>query len=365
MLLRIILGMLMVFTAGFAHAVTDDQFTETKNIRKALAADQNTSVEITNKYGNVEVENWDKDSVVIAIEVKASAKKLDVAWEMVESTNFNIGGNRSYVFAETTFGSNGSFIKKGFQDLNYQLNGNRELQVNYKVFIPEGCRLVVNNKFGNILLPNLTGAVRIDLAHGDLRAPSIAESRNLTVKYGKVNIRELMKGRVQVEYAELYLDLAGEIEVSGRASEIHIEEAEKLTLSSQADKLYLGRIGSLDGRCRLSTVKVDELKENLNLNTNYGSLTVDRIGPDCRNVFLSGNFTDFMLAFDPFLPFAFEVQLDAARQDFLFPASDFEVVEKDDWSDVRTWKGFRMEKENSTSVFVKSKNRSINFMLAD
>jgi hypothetical protein len=50
------------------------QFTETKQIQKQFKVAPETRIEISNKYGKVELNTWDKDSVVIEVKIRVEIK---------------------------------------------------------------------------------------------------------------------------------------------------------------------------------------------------------------------------------------------------------------------------------------------------
>ena len=63
-----------VFVCWLLPNLVHAQFTETKEITKHFKISPETIIEITNKYGKIDIKNWDKDSVVFEIKITKTNK---------------------------------------------------------------------------------------------------------------------------------------------------------------------------------------------------------------------------------------------------------------------------------------------------
>ena len=72
--IRIVLAIFLLVVA--IPMVAGAQFTETKTINRRFRISPETRVEITNKYGEIKINTWNKDSVIIDIKVRVEDKKL-------------------------------------------------------------------------------------------------------------------------------------------------------------------------------------------------------------------------------------------------------------------------------------------------
>ena len=110
------------------------------------------------------------DCVLVNVVITASAEKYQYLDDMIENTDVHFFSGDGFVSAETTYGSTSRILKN---EILTALSSKRKLRIDYRIYIPKGADLFVDNKFGNINLPDITGELNIKLAHGDLRAKNI------------------------------------------------------------------------------------------------------------------------------------------------------------------------------------------------
>ena len=90
------------------------QFTETKQVNKRFKLTPETQVEITNKYGKIKINTWEKDSIIFDIKIRVEDKKLSRLEKLVSEVDFDFVNSEHYVTARTQVGENRSSLKKKF-----------------------------------------------------------------------------------------------------------------------------------------------------------------------------------------------------------------------------------------------------------
>lgn len=92
------------------------QFTETKQINKRFKLTKETQVEITNKYGKIKINTWEKDSIIFDIKIRVEDKKLSRLEKLVSEVDFDFVNSEHYVTARTQVGENRSSLEKEVLD---------------------------------------------------------------------------------------------------------------------------------------------------------------------------------------------------------------------------------------------------------
>jgi len=69
---KILGGLIILLIPMFVAA----QFTETKHISKRFKISPESRIEISNKYGKIKINTWEKDSVIFDIKIKVEDKKV-------------------------------------------------------------------------------------------------------------------------------------------------------------------------------------------------------------------------------------------------------------------------------------------------
>ncbi len=298
----------------------DETVKKTRQIKRSFAATSNTSVELVNKYGNIHINTWEKDSIRLEIDVTAIGKKANDVDGLMEFVEFDIMGSSSYVIAKSIFGKKVSPITKNFVQMKSAFKKNFKLEVEYTLYMPQGCDISLKNKFGDIYLPDVTGDLDVDLSHGDLRAKEVGKVKLLKVQYGKVNIDKIAQGNLQLGFAELDVESTGELLIKSRSSEYHIASATMLNLESKHDKFYIESVERVVGEVVFSDLNIKKLKYILDVTTKYGDVNVSNINSSFSNISLTGSFTDYSLLFDKGTNFDFDVTMDAGKS-FSYPSS--------------------------------------------
>lgn len=290
-----LLGLLLMFLA--TNAVYAGFFEEKKEIRCAYKVEASPSVELNNQYGEVQIVSWDKDSVKVEATITATSDRLDDITKLLNRVEVICRGTKSTVVISTEWAEGVSIFKKGSMDLKNILKSDKKLKVDYKVYLPIDSRLSITNRFGDIYLPNYEGPLRVELSHGDLRARDIKDGRSISVRYGKMLIKNLDQGLLKLEYGSLILDRANILTVESKSSTIEILEANRLAIKSRSDEFRLDQVKSLRGQSTYTNILVKELKELISLVTSYGDLRIRSVANDFKNVQLTGHSTDYDLEF--------------------------------------------------------------------
>jgi len=294
--------LLLVLVLQTPFLIASDTFSsdKTKRIVKTFELNENTYVEIDNKYGDIEVEIWDKDSIKFEIEIIAHSDDEEELDEMLDVIEIDLKASSSFIVVQTNWSNDIGIFKKGFLKINQEVSNNVRYKVNYHIKLPAGIDLDITNSFGNIFLSDYIGKLEVDLAYGDLRAHNISNLKQLKVKSGKVKVKELSKGRVILNSVKPFdIEKASELTIESSSSDIRIEEIEKLSIKSNHDDISIDNVKELSGNLSMSDLIIEELGEKINTISKYGTITIKNISSLKDNTYLEGTKTDFKLKFNP------------------------------------------------------------------
>jgi hypothetical protein len=302
-----------------------DMVEQTKTIIKSFPAHATTSVEVVNKYGSVRVNTWKKDSVRIEIRIVAKARRIQDADNLIASTEFNLGGSTSFITAQTLMGRSTPRLKQGWNEVKKGL-GMQKTTVDYTIYMPATNKLSISNKFGDVYLPIFEGDLRVNVSHGDFRAKAIKSGKKIELKYGTIDIEHFMEGNIHIASGDLIMDEIEEANIYSSSSELHLEKVIDVRLESKYDKVFIEEVEKLGGESKFSHFKVTKLTGKLDMTTRYGSYTIKKVEEGFRRINLTGEFTDYNLAFDEMTKSGFDVQLDFGN-DFTYPLNGIEVIQ--------------------------------------
>ncbi|HKJ40885.1 MAG TPA: hypothetical protein VKA27_02280 [Sunxiuqinia sp.] len=302
---RLLLWVLLIISgAESAHA----QYTESRELHKRYAVKPGTSIEITNKYGNIEMNTWDKDSVVIDVMMKVEEKKQSRLDKTLDNIDFDFTNGPTYLIARTIVDKNRSQLESEFlkfKETLLQTDGS--VQIDYKVWLPSTNPLKIENKFGNIYLEDYNGTADISLSNGKLKAHDLNERATINLSFADASINEMTSGRISADYSDIYIRESGDLRITSKSSEIELTNAKSLTLDSRRDKFRLRKIDAIEADASFSSFRMNELTDKATLRLAYGDLEIEKVPVDFSNIYIESKNTDISLYFNPENQFNFEL----------------------------------------------------------
>ncbi len=310
---HIVLFLFTVLTPIFIWA----QFTETREISKRFKVDKDTRIEITNKYGKIELNTWDKDSAVFNISIRVEDKKLSKLEKSINDIDFDITDSQHFLIVRTKIGDNQSQLEKEFQKLKETLwQSDGKMEINYTVWLPKNNILKVENKFGDIFIGDYLGEVEINLSNGNLKSHDFRGKTNLTLSFVDATINEIESGRLNCNYSELYIKKAGNLRLTSKSSEFEMNEIIQLDTDSRRDKFRIRNAEMVEARGSFTNFRISELTDRITLRAEYGDIEIDNIATDFNNIYIESKSADIDLYFNQDSKFGFEITHTKATTNF-------------------------------------------------
>jgi len=287
----------LLWSACHTHATAED-YERTKSFARAFRASENTTVQVVNKYGNVHLIPWEKDSVRFEVRLSVQGSKSSRVDRIINDIDFEFTSTRYYVIARTVFRNSMNNLWSDLSDMTNTLfsSGNRA-NIDYTVYFPADAPVKVENKFGHIYTTDHKARAEFILSNGDLKAHHLAGEVDLNIQFGNATVTRLNHGHALLAYGEFDFTEVGELTLEGRSAEVKIAKAGRVTLDSRRDKIRLQQAGVVRGSSSFSTLDIALLTDEALLSTRYGSLQVHELGNACRHVDLTSEYTDVQLGF--------------------------------------------------------------------
>ncbi len=289
--------LLITFLAAInqVHAQTYERH---RSEKKAFAIKPTTEIQVSNKYGNVHIVNWEKDSVRFEIDLTLTGSKESKIQKNFELIDFEFTSAGSYIIAKTIFKEGMDSFWGEVNDLATTIfSSTNRTQINYKVYMPASCPLKIENKFGNLYLDDHEGKANITLSNGDLKASSFGSDLTLKIDFGKIFIRKLNKAKITGGYAEVEITDAVDIQCDTRSSTLELEQVQNLDIVSRRDKINLAEANTVKGELSFTELRCENIRNQVVLTTSYGGLDVKSVATTFDKIVLKSKFTDINLNF--------------------------------------------------------------------
>lgn len=287
----------------FATEKPKDATTESKTYERSFKVSPDSYFEITNKYGQIIINTWDKDSIRVTTEVTAHGKDYSDARKLLSRVDIDFSQTGQYLAVETMLDRKSGFFKElwnNVSDYSKTLLSKTKLEIDYTIYVPSTINLELENKFGDLYLSEIKGKCDITITHGNLRANVIHGSSRIEVGFGDVKIKELKSGVITLKTTDSDIQELGDVTFKSSSSHIRIKKADQLNIDSKSDKsLHITEVNRISGKSLFSKLELEEVKKSIDLNMNYGELRADNIAFSFSKIDLEGKYTDVYLQFAP------------------------------------------------------------------
>ena len=309
-----------------------ESYKEIRNVSQSIKTNEETKINVTNKYGSISINTWEKDSVRFEIELIISGTNKSKVEKLGSNVDFEFSGDESNYFVETVFGND---FNAFWNDLKSQnqivLPGGKNVEINYTIYTPDNIGLALSNKYGEIYMDDFRGKLKLTLSNGVLNAGSLHSRSDLNLNFSDAIIGELSDGEINLSYTDLTVNNCQNIRLLSRSSTIHIEKAAVLFLDTRRDKVFITDVESLKGESYFSRVSIKTIGKEMEYLVKYGSLNVTEINQELKRLKLNLRYTEVNL----YVPKEFSCSMDISieKTTFKYPAEyddlDIKVTDED------------------------------------
>jgi len=274
-------------------------FEKQKNISRSFAVSKDCSIQVSNKYGDIHIVPWDKDSACFSIDIKAADKGEADADKMLNAIDIDFTGYSYYIVAKTVISDNKSQVLSGLSDMaNSLFNTGKKVEIKYFIYVPQTASLKVENKYGNIYTTNHSGNVQFILSNGDLKANDLTgNDTKIDLSFGNGVVNTIKNGKLTVGYSDFDIKNAENLAIESKSAKVNISKVKHLDISSKRDKYNIDTVGTLNGQTNFSYINAYFLKESFFLNALYGNINLSEITSDFKFVNINSDCTDINLCF--------------------------------------------------------------------
>ena len=286
---------LMLVTGGALRAQT---FERNRSLERSFALDDKQEIQIQNKYGDIHLVPWDKDSVRFEIELSVTSNKQSKIDKIFDYVDFEFKDSRYYVIAQTVFKGQNNFWTEISDLASTIFSSGTHTQIDYTVYFPANNDLKIENKFGNVYTTDQFGRLDLTLSNGDFQAHALEGPARIKLDFGNATIDRIDNGNLVTSYSEITIENTDNLITESRSSKIYLTSASSLQINSKRDKYYIKNVQDLGGDAFFSNLSIDNAGDRINLRTTYGDVKLQAVGAKFRLMDLSAENTDLTLYLD-------------------------------------------------------------------
>jgi hypothetical protein len=249
-----------------------------KSMSKDFEAGKGTSLEVANKYGMIEVENWDKPSIHIDVKITVEHRSKEEADRLLQMINIRFSTENEWVKAVTE-------IDKDF-GTSHMWSGDRDgkrFRIDYKISAPKYINVRFTNKYGDISINEIGGLTEIDLKYGSLNINKLTRGDEkplnaIVVGYGKATITECNWLKLSVSYSPMaWIEKCKALILISKYSKANVENASSLVVESAYDGYTLGTLSNFVLNGKYSHYQIKNVSKKIDAEIKYSGFEVETI----------------------------------------------------------------------------------------
>ncbi len=322
----------------------------TKKISEKYNVSSSDKLDISNKYGKVDIYTWDKNEITVEITMKAWASSASRAKEELDRITIKYGKSGNFITFETQIAGN-----------NVNINDNRGFEINYVVNMPKSNALKLYNKYGATFLDNFSGELDLSARYGKLRTNRLTGvSKNIEVAYGGIDSEEIEKGRLKASYSDCKIRTGGNLEVDNAYGKLAFDRVGTLQADIRYGELRVEETaGAIRGKMGYSGLRIKQLTKSFAMEAKYGGdFNIEKIARGFEKIEIEGSYTSLDLTFDAGNTFDFEVN--TSYGDFRNGLSDAQISKQIETNNSKEFEGY-VGKKGGAKVTVSTRYGSVRF----
>lgn len=310
-----------------ATAMAQAQRTISKQVTQEVPSPKGSLIRVATATRKVTFKTWDQPKVKITmdisfdtahprkpgsdaewfeelgISVKPFSNRVDI---LSKSVNLALSTTRSYGPAKkevVVMGYNGSDPRRKHEIPSGVAGKNQEVVVQgyrgpavheLNILIPAGCKLDVENKYGDVVIGMNVDEAKLEITNGALDAQDIKDLK-LTGNYCNANLGNIDKAEIEFNNGTFRAQNINDLDMDSKSSTIDYEKGKYLYMRSQADNYTIESIDKIDGRKVYGSIKIDQLNNSFDLEGNNVDIKFRTIMPEVSLIKVTNKYGDIRM----------------------------------------------------------------------
>ena len=289
-----------------------------KRITRDFSIQSNGRVELSNKYGNIDIAIGASNKVKIDVLISVTAGTEKKAQEAVDRITVEFAEGNNRISARTEIETSSGWT-------SWFNTGNVSMNINYQVEVPADVYLDLQHKYGNIYLETTDRDITIDLAYGDLKLGDINAKLDLDMAYSDGSISQIKDGDLVLAYSDLEMEDGKSVRMDAKYSDIKSGTFASLDMTSaysdlhgisigdihyngKYDDFVVEQVGQIDAETGYTGIVIGELMKGGKFDMRYGELNVSRVHRGFSRIDINTSYTGVELEFNPDASFTLDAE---------------------------------------------------------
>jgi hypothetical protein len=249
----------------------------TKDFEKKFKVSESSVVQLINKYGNMQIENWAENTVYVKVTITVKTTSKSKAESTFEKINIDFKEDGSLVSAITN-------INDGINNTNFS--------VDYDIKMPKNINVDISNKYGNLFVDQIDGQANISVKYGNFTINKLGRGNEkptnfVSVGYssGFCNINECGWLKLESSYSKVNIESATALIIGSKYSSLKIKKCKSIVTESKYDHPFqVGIVKNFVCTGAYSNFEITKLYNMLETDLKYSDLDIEEVDKDFESI---------------------------------------------------------------------------------
>jgi hypothetical protein len=291
--------MLLKFFLVILSQTIFSQGDQSKKVTKSYPLTDRIIFNIENKYGNIDLRDWDKNEVKIDAEIILHNLDQSTAAKAFDNVEIVFNADDNQIRVSTNY-------KDEFFDLldRRYSNDDKKFEVNYVVMMPSTLRTKLENKYGNVFISKLESPSTIEVQYGNLQINYLsAQDKNaiteVKLAYSKGTIETCQSVNIELSYSKISIQNGLELGIVSKYSKLEIEKGSSINAVSKYDTYDVGTLSEFSGEAHYSNFKFDAISKKIKIDTKYTDFHIRNVPASFDTITIKNSYGSVSIGIDP------------------------------------------------------------------
>ncbi len=300
----LLIAFLLTSVIGYANNIDKGKHKKSRSVKKVFQVAKDNTLNIDNRYGDLTITTWNKNTIDIEVIITVESNSEDVAEKKFNAITIDFRQENNTVYAETIISKTKSMWS--FFSGNTSVN----TRIDYIVKMPVSNNVDLENDYGSIFIDKLDGISAIDCDYGSINVGELNNKSNtINMDYAHSSTIEFVNSAdINTDYSKLAIEKANKVLLNADYTQTEINDVDDLEYHNDYGSLKVQKAQKIQGNGDYLTLRVYELQNLFDVSSDYGSIKIYKLYNDFNEVTIDGEYTGVKIGVADDISFNFDAQ---------------------------------------------------------
>ncbi|WP_372746331.1 hypothetical protein [Lutibacter sp.] len=346
--------MIILLPITISAGIKDGKYTKNKVVKKDFSVLKDATLNVTNKYGNIDIVTWNENTISIVVSITTNGDDEEKVKEKLDAISIDFYGNSNNVSAKT-------IIEKVSNSWSFWgKNNNVSMEINYLIKMPITNNVNLINNYGGININKLEGTSKINCDYGKLNIGELLNPNNyIDIDYTNNSKIQYMKdGEINADYSSLHIEKSGRTKLNADYSHISFGMLVDLDFNCDYGDLKIENVGNIKGNSDYMHTTIGKLNGTADFIIDYGSLKISDLSSNFKLVKVQSSYTHIKLGLTPANAFNINASLSYGS---IKGTNGFNFNKEISNTTTKYYEGYYNKPTSNSTISIKSSYGSVTF----